>query len=230
VNILDTTLARRIRPETTSRLIREFRPELPYSRYTQDGFGVQTATLSPTLNVDFSDGASASYRLRRNEEGLSRPFRIRPTYAIPVGRYVFWDHNIDFSSSRARRLSLTGAYRFGAFYDGTRDGFTVGGRFRFSPKTAVSLNYGRDLISLPGEDFSTDLLSFRFDQSFSTQMFLNAFIQYNSVSREVVSNIRFNFIHHPLSDLFVVYNETQSRAGLPEARSLVVKLTHLLSF
>ena len=230
VDILDATVTRRIRPRTGSRLIREWRPELPYTRISRDGFGIQTATISPTLSVDFADGASASYRFRRNEEGLAAPFRIRSDYSIPVGRYTFDDHNVEFSGSRARRLSATGAVRFGDFYDGTREGFTLGGRFRFSPKLAVSLSYGRDFVSLPRLDFTTDLFSLRLDQSFSTRMFLNAFIQYNSVTREVISNVRFNVIHHPLSDLFVVYNETRSRSGALPSRSVVVKLTHLLSF
>jgi hypothetical protein len=67
-------------------------------------------------------------------------------------------------------------------------------------------------------------------------MFLNAFMQYNSVTRQLVSNIRYQFIHHPLSDLFLVYNDTRFRdtgpLGLrqPSSRSVILKLTHLLSF
>ena len=67
-------------------------------------------------------------------------------------------------------------------------------------------------------------------------MFLNAFIQYNSVTRQLASNIRYQFIHHPLSDLFLVYNDTRFRdsgpAGLaqPPSRAVILKLTHLLSF
>ena len=62
-------------------------------------------------------------------------------------------------------------------------------------------------------------------------MFLNAFVQYNSQSREVVSNVRFDFIHHPLSDLFVVYNETRpTGGGGPVRRAVIVKVTQLLSF
>jgi hypothetical protein len=62
-------------------------------------------------------------------------------------------------------------------------------------------------------------------------MFLNAFVQYNGLTRDVSSNVRFDFIHHPLSDLFVVYNETRPfDDGVLSSRSVAVKLTHLLSF
>ena len=67
--------------------------------------------------------------------------------------------------------------------------------------------------------------------SVSTRMFLNAFIQYNSVTNQVLSNIRYNFIHRPLSDLFIVYNETTPTVdGRPPARALTVKFTQLFSF
>ncbi len=63
-------------------------------------------------------------------------------------------------------------------------------------------------------------------------MFLNAFVQYNSVTRQVISNVRYDFIHHPLSNLVLVYNETRSTGDnlLPPSRALIVKLTQLFSF
>ena len=61
-------------------------------------------------------------------------------------------------------------------------------------------------------------------------MFLNAFIQYNSVTHQVLSNIRYDFIHHPLSDIFITYNDTHFTNGLAPSRQLSVKVTHLLSF
>jgi hypothetical protein len=42
--------------------------------------------------------------------------------------------------------------------------------------------------------------------------------------------VRFDFIHHPLSDLFVVYNETRPAGSATAVSVRVVKLTHLLSF
>ena len=60
-------------------------------------------------------------------------------------------------------------------------------------------------------------------------MFLSAFLQYNSDLREVSTNLRFNLIHRPLSDIFVVYNEQRDTFG-PHLldKSLTLKYTHLL--
>ena len=60
-------------------------------------------------------------------------------------------------------------------------------------------------------------------------MFLNALIQYNSDLRQVSSNIRFNLIHRPLSDIFIVYNEQRDafQRGVAD-KALSIKYTHML--
>jgi hypothetical protein len=62
-------------------------------------------------------------------------------------------------------------------------------------------------------------------------MFLDALVQYRNDVKQFSSNVRFNLIHHPLSDFFIVYNEQQYTDGRVAAgRGLVVKYTHLFSF
>ena len=104
-------------------------------------------------------------------------------------------------------------------------------------KFAATASLSRDDIALPGGvAFDTTLATVRLDTSFSTRMFLNAFVQYNSVTKQIASNIRYDFIHRPLSDLFLVYNDARfvnldrpTPAQVP-TRALILKYTHLLSF
>ena len=65
--------------------------------------------------------------------------------------------------------------------------------------------------------------------SFATNMFLNALIQYNSRLDQVSSNIRFNLIHKPMSDFFLVYNERRGSNGEIVDRALIAKLTYLFN-
>ena len=56
-------------------------------------------------------------------------------------------------------------------------------------------------------------------------------LQYNSDAKQWSSNIRFNFIHRPLSDIYVVY--TEERPTLSSAHTnklLTLKYTHLIAF
>jgi hypothetical protein len=61
-------------------------------------------------------------------------------------------------------------------------------------------------------------------------MFVNALVQYNSDSRQWSSNVRFNIIHRPLSDIFVVYNERRdSLSGNLIDRAVIAKMTYMIS-
>ena len=61
-------------------------------------------------------------------------------------------------------------------------------------------------------------------------MFLNALIQFNSITDEGASNIRFNIIHRPLSDIFIVYNDLRDEQGRVVDRALIAKFTYLFDF
>lgn len=227
-----TALASRgIRPsKARAKIVREYTPGIAYTRFVRDGLGTETGTLSPSLGLLFADASTASVTWQRSEEALAAPFRIHPTQTIAPGRYRFGGLVATGRMTPARRVALNGEVRAGAFWNGNRTGFTAGARFRANVRVATSVNYARDMIDLPGGSFTTNLLSLRVDGSFTTKMFLNAFIQYNSTTREVSSNVRFNVIHHPLSDLYVVYNEGHPTTGAPVTRSVAVKLTQMLAF
>ncbi len=103
---------------------------------------------------------------------------------------------------------------------------------RPSYRTSLQLNFEHNDVELAEGDFTTDLVNLRAAYSFTTDMFLNALVQYNTDLDQVASNIRYNLIHHPLSDLFIVYNEERPTVTnmLQTGRSLTVKFTQLLSF
>jgi hypothetical protein len=249
VDIMTGSVLHRFRPRALAPRIREIRAELPYSRFdrnalnplTGDALGLETETVSPVITAEFSDSSNVSFQTIRNLEVLSNPFRPQgiPTgRTIPVGEYTFYGNELSYDPTNARRIAPTGSVRFGEFYSGDRVGYTAGVRLRASEKLATTFSFSRDMIDLPEDvSFHTDLASLRVDASFSTRMFLNAYIQYNSVTRQWLSNVRFDFIHHPLSDIFIVYNDTRYGDGLSPARTtqlptraLILKVTHLLSF
>ncbi len=93
----------------------------------------------------------------------------------------------------------------------------------------------RNDISLPFplHDFATDLVTSRIGYAFSTRTFLDTLLQYNTDLKQVSANVRFDLIHRPLSDLFVVYNVQQLTDPPTPAntgRGIIVKYTHMLAF
>jgi hypothetical protein len=72
----------------------------------------------------------------------------------------------------------------------------------------------------------------RANYSFTPAMFVDALSQYDPTTEQLNANVRFNLIHHPLSDLFIVYNDQRFlTADAPVAgRSIAVKFTQMFSF
>ena len=65
--------------------------------------------------------------------------------------------------------------------------------------------------------------------SFSTRTFHSGLIQYNTDLRQWNSNIRFNIIHRPLSDFFLVYNERRDSVSYSLLdRALIAKFTQMI--
>ena len=86
-------------------------------------------------------------------------------------------------------------------------------------------------IRLRAGQYTTDLITARLEYGFSTIAFANALLQYNTDAREWSSNLRFNIIHHPLSDFFLVFNERRdSTTGGLLDRALVAKMTYMVAF
>ena len=99
----------------------------------------------------------------------------------------------------------------------------------------INSGFQRNDISLPlpMHDFTTNLITSRVGYAFNTKMFLDTLLQYNTDLRQFSANVRFDLIHRPLSDLFIVYNEQQlTETPLPvnAGRGLIVKYTHMLAF
>jgi hypothetical protein len=107
----------------------------------------------------------------------------------------------------------------------------VGPSLRLNENLNASVNLQINDVDLPTGSFMTRLLTTRVNYNFNTKMFFNALVQYNSDNAQWTSNLRFNIIHRPLSDFFLVYNERRDeRTGQMLTRALIAKMTYLVAF
>ena len=194
---------------------------------------VETRTETLNMGVQFENGATIDFDLNHIFDRLADPFRIRrdPDLFIAVGYYRYRDYRANFTTSPSGRITGNGFFDWGEFWDGHRKSFGGGVIIRPDYHLTVGLNYEHNRVTLPGASFTTDLVATRFTYSFTPRALINAFIQYNADTHEVSSNIQLRITHHPLSDLYLVYNEGRDTAnGQPVERALIVKLTNLFKF
>ena len=218
-----------LRPANTRAAIREHTLGVELDTTGDDHYQqVLTRVGSLTYGLQFRDGAQMNARVNSTYERLDAPFTVGPGLSIEAGEYAFENVAIDYRSDQSATLSGNVGLETGEYWSGNRHAVTGGVRFRLNEHVAASANMTRNLIDLPQGSFTADLARFRLDWSFTPRMFLNAFVQYNGESDSWLSNIRFNLIHRPLSDIYVVWNET--RLPGDTRRALMLKYTHLIAF
>jgi hypothetical protein len=168
-----------------------------------------------------------------NVEVVRKPFTVNSARGVRVnpGRYEFNEFFIFWNTNAAKRLSFNNRFSTGDFYDGHRRSYTFGPSIRLNAKFNASVNLQINDVELSTGAFVSKLLTTRLNYNMNTKMFVNALLQYNSDSRQWSSNLRFNVIHRPLSDFFLVYNERRDdRDGSLIDRAFVAKMTYLIAF
>jgi len=189
---------------------------------------VQGGTTFALLN-----GGSVSLTVADRFERLFEDTRIAGT-SVSEGKYEWLEPSVRVSTPGSRALFGTASVRWGDFYDGSRT--SLSGNLTFRPNEHFSINGGfqHNDLELGGSSFTADIFTGRLRYAHNTRTFFMAFVQYNEAADELIGNVRFNLIHAPLSDVFIVYTERRSLAdGVVDAvleRGVTLKVTKLLAF
>ena len=191
---------------------------------------IETRLQEAQAGIQFESNAEANFTISRTFDRLVAPDRIQGI-PLPVGDYDYLEYAASFGTNNSRRISGNGSMNWGEFWDGNRHSYGGGISVKPDYHLNVSLNYTRNNLDLLNGASKTHLLGTRIVYSFSSRSFFNAFLQYNSSTHEVSTNIRFNIMYKPLSDLYVVYNDRRDTTiGQPMERAFIVKVTRLLTF
>ena len=197
----------------------------------------RTANLEEVLETDrrqvdlratLESGDELSVEFSDQVEFTNTDFAIGEVLIAP-GEYPFRRYQIQLNTYRRRYASINTSYEFGGFWGGTRKLWSLGGNYRMNRNFGVRGNYSYNRLRLPGGELDTHLVSTRMRLALRNDLVFLGLFQYNDASGELASNVRFNWIPKPGTDLFVVYNELDewSEMFFVKNRSLSLKLNYL---
>jgi hypothetical protein len=242
--LLDTGL----RPRSASLRahgIREFHPHVVWD-YQENLQGQLVGKhLHTGWSTFFNNGAVIELSVNPTSNRLTEAFLPNPNMksAIPPGLYSWNEWMLYVVSDQSRTLSTSFRYIVGGLYSGTQR--TINGSVTFRPNyrfnSIVGIQRTDANVDVPNpltpqttynEKFVNNLYTVRANYSFTTNMFIDALSQYDLATKQFNANVRFNLIHHPLSDIFIVYNDQRflTNESFVPGRSLIVKVTQMLSF
>ena len=192
---------------------------------------VDSRTQEAQVGLTFQNGASITFDALQTFDRLVKPFAIHLNLSIAPGDYQYLQFTPAFRTSPSRKVSANMSYIWGDFWTGRQKSFS--GEVVLKPNYHLNLDvtYSRNDVKLVNGAFTTNLIGARFTYGFTPRSFVNAFVQYNADTHQIKSNIRFNITHHPLSDVYFVYNDTRnSTTGELIGREFIVKFTNLFNF
>lgn len=220
-----------VRPRPDWPGVLELNPYVESQAFVNPEGLMETRLFTGGLDVDFRDGSTASVSATDRFEHVFEPFFVRGTEVAP-GRYDFREGSASYQTSGARRISGRATVGGGGYFGGER--FSIGGNVlgRMGHQVLLRLSANHNVIDLPGEPVTTaDVYGANLDVFFSVRVLTSAFVQYNAASEEFVTNLRFRWIHAPLSDLYLVLTERRSTVTEQVLdRFITLKFTKLLAF
>jgi hypothetical protein len=223
----------RFRPRRISRWFREAFPHVGYMNVDRLHGDLQSRLVQAHLSLSLQDGSGSELGVEPATEQLVEPFVInrRRGIVIPVGRYEFRDWFVTWRTNASAPVAFNGRFDVGDFYDGYKQSYLFGTAIRLAGRLNASVTESRNQIRLAAGRYTTDLITARVEYGFSTAAFVNALVQYNTDAREWSSNLRFNIIHRPLSDIYLVFNERRdTHTGDLVDRAFVAKMTYMVAF
>lgn len=220
-----------LHPRPNVSWIQEVNPYVEVDYITNTGGVLETRTGTGGFGVSFLDGGNLQIELRDQFEGTFETFRIFGDVMLAPGDYAFRDVSVRYGSSEARNLAASLRLATGGFWSGTRRSANLGASWRPRHNLFFELSANRNDVDLPEGAFVADLVSGRVRFATSTRFFGSVFVQYNAESEQLVSNLRLDFRHAPLSDVFLVLVERRDmRAHTVLERSVALKVTRLFAF
>lgn len=220
-----------VRPRVSWPGLLQVNPYLESHYYTDLGGTLETRLISGGLNLNFTDGSVARLSVTDRFERVDDPFSVRGAQ-VSTGTYDFVEGSAFYQTSGARRISGRVNVSGGGYFGGERT--SVGGNVlgRLGHRVLLQLSANHNRIDLPGQATTTaDVYGANLDVFFSTRLMTSAFVQLNNASQEFVTNLRFRWIHAPLSDLYVVLTELRDTGtNRVMDRFVTVKFTKLMAF
>ena len=205
------------------------------ANYTFIPTGLQT-DHEYRLSYEFNLANTSSFEVgvTQTYQQLTQAFNpLKGDIAFLEGEEFTWNVvRFSYESDVRKLFNFDISARYGGFYNGRNLNVQGNLRYRFQPYGNISLqvNYNDVVLAEGYGEARLFLIGPRLDLTFTEELFLTTFVQYNSRLDNVNLNTRFQWRYAPASDFFIVYTENYLSTDLSSKnRALVFKLVYWLN-
>lgn len=179
--------------------------------------GLESSYLSSGFSFITKQGWSLFSSLFSMKEGIVHEFRIAKNASIPMGQYQYLSGFSMLSTPYSKPLVMSLTLSGGEYYDGKRFSITAKPTVNLSSDIQLSGSYSYNQISFSArnQSFNSHIGQFKFLYMYNTKLSLSSFIQYNSLSRMLIGNLRLRYNPKEGNDFYLVYNEIRPGSDYP---------------
>lgn len=162
--------------------------------------------LNPEVTVENAQGDYVIPEWVLERETLVESFEIIPGLVIPAGEYRYDSALIYAGIGSHRMVSGEVSVRFGEFYDGRREDYTLTSALRPAATWGFTFRGQQTDLHLPAGEERIHLLALGLEVTPTTRIFANMLTQWDSITDELGTSLRLRWTLAPGQDVYVSLN------------------------
>ncbi|MFQ5446653.1 MAG: DUF5916 domain-containing protein [Saprospiraceae bacterium] len=196
---------------------------------------IETAYIEPGIEFDTKKGWRTTASLRPTHEYVPEAFDLGDV-VVPAGEYDFTQFSAFVFSPWSGLFGFFGTLNAGGFYDGTLFSVILSPRYKVSSHFNLEgfYQFNRAKFSERHHEFSSHLGRLKLEYLASTKFSVAAFLQYNSLDKIFIPNVRLRYNPREGNDFYIVFNDLLNSdrqrewPHLPrsDSRAVLVKYTY----
>ena len=185
------------------------------------------------------NGAVIEVGTRLQYDDITSAFDLADIVDIPIDDYFYQSYKVEFATPSSKPYLLAGEVQTGDFYDGKKTTIQLAPVYNISSGLSLTATYEWNKVNFAtrNQSFIAHVGRLKALVMFSTKFSISSFVQYNSLDKLYLGNIRLRYNPKEGNDLFIVYNsDLNAERGfvnpllpLTNQSSLLIKYSYTFS-
>jgi hypothetical protein len=200
---------------------------------------LESAEIGPGWEFETKAGSAGNFSFKQHVEDVEEEFSFSDSAEVPAGKYTYYEFEGTYETPRAGQIRFSSTVNAGSFYDGNRFSLTFSPVWNVSQHIYLTGTYQINRLKFAerNQEFTGHVGRLRLQIMPTIKHTFTAFIQYNSASDLILTNIRYRFNPREGVDFYIVYDEGFNTDRLREIpflprtrnRTIMVKYSHMFN-
>ncbi|MFK7979890.1 MAG: DUF5916 domain-containing protein [Saprospiraceae bacterium] len=185
------------------------------------------------------NGSVLEVGTRLQYDDITDAFSLADIVEIPIDDYFYQSYQVEYATPTGKPYQLAGEVQTGDFYDGKKTTIQLAPNYNINSSLNLSATYEWNKVNFASrnQSFIAHVGRLKAQVMFSTKFSISSFVQYNSLDKLYLGNIRLRYNPKEGNDLFIVYNsDLNAERGLENPllplsnqSSLLIKYSYTFS-